>query len=182
MVTIKIIGAIKGSRPPFSTCDGAMAQLDAKSAWLVVVFVAAGTDSLRPVVIAALIVYATAALAGTLTRLIESGEQAWDVLASSPTAPAMIGAAKRRAALLPALLLSMPAALWLGTADPTLGILTAIALAGACGSANRLNRTRAMPSNRQDRASAPPMVTSLWEVLSNAVWVLLLVIAHAILG
>ena len=157
-------------------------QLAAKSAWLVVVFVAAGTDSLRPVVIAALIVYATAALAGTLTRLIESGEQAWDVLASSPTAPAMIGAAKRRAALLPALLLSMPAALWLGTADPTLGILTAIAVAGACGSANRLNRTRAMASNRQDRASAPPMVTSLWEVLSNAVWVLLLVIAHAILG
>lgn len=160
-----------------------LSRLAAKSAWLVVAFVAAGTHSLHPVIIAAIIVYATAALAGMLTRLIVSGEQAWDLLASSPAAPATISAAKRWAALIPALLLSLPALLWLGGTDPKLGAWTAIALAGACCSANHLNssgRTRTMAANKQEHASALHMVTSLREVLSNAVWVLMLMIAHAV--
>ena len=166
------------SRQPMS-----LNQLATKLVWPVVALVAAGTSSLRPLVIASIIVYGTAALAGTLTRLIESGEQAWDLLASAPVAPATIGAAKRWAVLIPTLSLGMPAALWLVASNPTLGILTAIAMTGACGSANRLNRidgTRLMAPNRHSHSSAPQWMTSLKEVLSNGVWVLMLVIAYAI--
>lgn len=164
----------------------AWSQLATRFIWLLVAFVAAGTSSLRPLVVAAIIVYGTAALAGTLTRLMESGEQAWDLLASAPAAPATIRAAKRWAALIPALLLGMPTPLWLGTADPTLGVLTAIAVAGACDSANRINRShrssqpRAMASSERPHAAAPRWMTPLWEVLGNSLWVLLLVAAYAI--
>ena len=152
-----------------------LGQIAARFVWLVVAFAAAGTDSLRPLVIAAIAVYATAGLASILTRLIEAGEAAWDLLSSSPLAPATISTAKRRAALIPALLLGVPTPLWLGIANPTLGILTAIAVAGACGSAHRLNLARR-------HLPAAQMVTSVREVLSNGVWVLLLLIAYAILG
>jgi ABC-2 type transport system permease protein len=54
-----------------------LGQIAARFVWLVVAFAAAGTDSLRPLVIAAIAVYVTAGLAGILTRLIEAGEAAW---------------------------------------------------------------------------------------------------------
>ncbi|MBB3118750.1 ABC-2 type transport system permease protein [Massilia violacea] len=158
-----------------------LSQFAAKLATLVVAFVAAGTNSLRPLVIAALTVYATGALAGTLTRLIESGEQAWDLLASSPAAPAAIRTAKRWAALIPALLLSLPAPLWLGGADPKLGILTAIALVGASGSANYLSRARALSADKPPPSSSAPILASLQEMLSSGVWIVILTIAHTVL-
>ncbi|UTY58633.1 hypothetical protein [Massilia sp. erpn] len=158
-----------------------LGQFAARSAWLVLPLVAAGTGSLRPLLIAAITVYATGGLAGSLTRLIESGEQAWDLLASSPAAPATISAAKRWAALIPALLLSLPVPLWLGVADPKLGILTVIALAGASGSANYLSRAYAMSSNKQDRTSAPQMLILAWEMLSSGAWLVMLAIAHTVL-
>lgn len=160
-----------------------LSQLAAKCVWPAVALAAAGTSSQRPLVIAAIVVYGTAAFAGTLTRLIERGEAAADLLACAPVAPATIGAAKRRAALLPALLLGMPALVWLGWATPKLGLLAALAMAGACASACRLNRHTAAPlaSGARDGAAAPPLMTSLKEVLSNVLWVLMLVVAYAIL-
>lgn len=160
-----------------------LSQLAAKLVWPVVALVAAGTSSQRPLVIAAIVVYGTAALAGTLTRLIECGEPAADLLACAPVAPATIGTAKRRAALIPALLLGLPALVWLGGATPKLGWLAAVAMAGACASACRLNRLAATPmaSGARDGAAAPPLMTSLKEVLSNILWVLMLIVAYAIL-
>jgi ABC-2 type transport system permease protein len=154
----------------------AWSQLTSRLIWPAVALAAAGTGSLRPLAIAAIVVFASAALAGTLTRLVETGEQAWDLLASAPVAPGAIAAAKRNAALLPALVLGMPVALWLGIADARLGVLTAVAMAGACVSANRLNRI-----DRQGcRAPTAPLMTPLPEVLSNGLWVVLLLIAFAI--
>lgn len=157
-----------------------LGQLAAKSAWLIIAPVALGTGNGRLLLIAAIIVYAAAVWAGTLTRQIESGEQAWDLLASSPAMPATISAAKRWAALIPTLLLSMPAALWLGFTDPKLGVLSAIALAGASDSASRLNRKYAMSSSTRTHAASPNFAISLREMLSSALWVFMVVIADAL--
>ncbi|MYM24373.1 hypothetical protein GTP46_17140 [Duganella sp. FT135W] len=157
-----------------------LSQLGIKLAWLVVAFAAAGSSSLRPAVIAAITVYATAAVAGTLTRLVEGGEQAGDLLASSPVAPAAIRAGKRWAALIPALVVGLPVPLWLGVADPKLGVLTAIVLIGASDSANRISRMFAAPSIAQGHPAAPHMAAALWEALSNGLWVLMLLLAYAV--
>ncbi|WUR12730.1 hypothetical protein E7V67_024045 [[Empedobacter] haloabium] len=161
----------------------AWGQLASRLIWPAVTLLAAGTSSLRPLVIAAIIVYGSAALAGTLTRLIEAGEQAWDLLASAPVAPVAIAAAKRRAALIPALVLAMPTPLWLASADPKLGVLTAVVAAGACISANHLNRTDralAVAPNGPRLAPVAPSNAPLPEVLSSGLWVVLLLIAYAI--